>query len=102
MAFVSGYSDNLTINHINGIKTDNHINHLEWVSLARNTQHQWETGLVNLRGENNLHHKLTSKQVVHIRKLLAGGAPAYSLSVIAGVSDSLIYLIRDNRRRLNE
>lgn len=98
MAFVPGYEGDLTINHINGIKTDNRPENLEWVSLARNTQHQWETGLVDLRGENQPGHKLTSKQVVYIRRLLAQGTPAHTLAVIAGVSPSLIALIRDGNR----
>lgn len=98
VAFVDKCDESLSINHINGIKTDNRPENLEWVSLARNTQHQWETGLVNLRGENHPSHKLTSKQVVYIRKLLQQGIPAHTLSVIAGVSDSIIYLIKDGKR----
>lgn len=101
MAFVPGYEASLTINHINGIKTDNRVDNLEWVSLSRNTQHQWEIGLVNLRGENSPTHKLTSKQVVYIRKLLASGVPAHTLAVIAGVSSRLICFIRDGERRLH-
>lgn len=98
MAFVPGYREDLTINHINGNKLDNRVCNLEWVSLARNTQHQWEIGLVNLRGENQPGHKLTSKQVVYIRKLLAQGISAHTLSVIAGVCSSTIDLIRAGKR----
>lgn len=98
IAFVSGYRDDLTINHINGEKLDNRIENLEWVSLARNTQHQWETGLVDLRGEKNPGSKLTSKQVIYIRELLAKGIAAHTLAVIAGVSSSTIDMIRDGKR----
>jgi hypothetical protein len=98
MAFVPGYEDHLTINHINGIKTDNRPENLEWVSLARNTQHQWEIGLTDLRGENAPNHKLTTKQVVYIRRLLSQGIPAHTLSVIAGVSNSLIANIQHGKR----
>jgi hypothetical protein len=98
MAFVPGYKEELTINHINGNKLDNRIENLEWVSLARNTQHQWETGLVDLRGEKQPGSKLTSKQVVYIRELLSKGIAAHTLAVIAGVSSSTIALIRDGER----
>lgn len=98
MAFVPGYREDLTINHINGDKLDNRPENLEWVSLARNTQHQWEIGLVDLRGENQPGSKLTSKQVVYIRELLAKGIPAHTLAVIAGVSSSTIAFIRDGKR----
>lgn len=98
LAFVNGYQEGLTINHINGNKTDNRIENLEWVSLADNTKHQWATGLVNLRGENQPGHKLTAKQVIHIRKALKAGISANSLSIIAGVNPSTIYLIEKGKR----
>lgn len=96
-AFVPGYADGLTVNHIDGQKPNNRPENLEWVSLARNTQHQWETGLVNLRGERQPSAKLTSKRVIYIRRLLAQGIPAHTLAVVAGVSSSTIAFIRDGK-----
>lgn len=98
MCFVHGYKPHLTVNHINGIKTDNRPENLEWVTLSQNSKHEWETGLVNLRGENQPMHKLTQRQVIHIRKALRVGVPANSLSIIANVSPSTIYLIEKGKR----
>lgn len=98
MAFVDGFADRLTINHINGIKTDNRPENLEWVSLAKNTQLQWETGLVDLRGEKQPGSKLTSKRVVYIRALLMQGINAHTIAIVAGVDPTLIYYIRDGKR----
>jgi len=101
MCFVHGYKPHLTVNHINGIKTDNRPENLEWVTLSQNSKHEWETGLVDLRGENHPCHKLTQRQVIHIRKALRLGIPANSLSIIANVSPSTIYLIEKGKRWAN-
>jgi hypothetical protein len=98
MAFVDGYSPELSVNHINGNKLDNRPENLEWVTVAQNTKHQWRTGLVDLRGENQPTHKLTQRQVIHIRKALKLGVPSNSLSIIAGVNSSTIHLIKQGKR----
>lgn len=97
-AFVDGYAQGLTINHINGIKTDNRVENLEWVTLSRNTELQWETGLVNLRGDNHPNRKLSSGQVRIIRDLLRLGATMNQLAVLIGVSISTIKLIKEGKR----
>lgn len=98
-AFVSGYSEELTINHIDGNKLNNFHKNLEWVSLAKNTKLQWQSGLVDLNGENHPLHKLTTKQVVYIRKLLNQGVSAHTLAIIAGVSPGYVSKIHNGKRR---
>ena len=65
-AFVDGFDENLTINHKDGVKLNNVPSNLEWVSLERNSEHEWETKLVNLSGENHPFHILTVDQVKEI------------------------------------
>lgn len=98
MAFVPGYDERASVNHKNGDKTDNRIENLEWVSLQRNTAHAWETGLVDLRGENQPTAKLTAKQVMYIKKLLRDGAGISTVAGATGMSVRLIGLIRDGKR----
>lgn len=101
LAFVSGYFDGATVNHINGDKLDNRSKNLEWVSLAKNTELQWETGLIDLRGEKHPSSKLSPKKVLLIRQKLADGVSKRQIAREMGVSDSLIYKIQRGRAWLS-
>lgn len=45
MAWCEGFSEELTINHINGITLDNRAENLEWISNAENIRKGYATGL---------------------------------------------------------
>lgn len=45
MAWCDGYSDGLTVNHIDGNPLNNNANNLEWVTLKENIALGFETGL---------------------------------------------------------
>lgn len=98
LAFVDGYEDGLVVRHKDGDKMNNTPPNLEWVSKARSSAAAWERGLIPLRGEGQPTSKLSEAQVRCIRRLLDKGVSANSLAVVAGVSSSLIYLIRDGKR----
>lgn len=60
------------INHKSGVKTDDRLSNLEYVTHARNTQHAFETGL-NRRGVDRGWSKLNETAVVEIRRLSRAG-----------------------------
>lgn len=68
------------VNHINGIKDDNRVCNLEWVTKSRNCIHSFEIGLQCNKGVNHPRHKLTESDVLAIRSKRSNGVPARILA----------------------
>jgi hypothetical protein len=68
-SFIENPENKATVNHINGIKTDNRVENLEWNTNLENKQHAINLGLTNLKGTNHPKCKLTEEQVIEIRKI---------------------------------
>ena len=56
------------VNHKDGDKLNNNVKNLEWCTNLENMRHSVETGLRNIKGENNPSAKLKVKDVINIRK----------------------------------
>jgi hypothetical protein len=61
-------NSNLQCNHINGVKSDNRLENLEYCTQSENTKHAFKTGLFSVKkGENNHKAKLKDNDVLFIR-----------------------------------
>lgn len=68
--FVKNLENKPQINHINGDKSNNKLNNLEWTTISENIQHSYNNNLhKKLRGVKNGASKLTETDILEIRKI---------------------------------
>jgi hypothetical protein len=97
-AFLDNKDNKKTINHKNGIKADNRIENLEWVSQKENNRHAWKNGYLQPKiGQNNPAAKLSTRDVVKIKIGLLCGISSGELSNMYGVHKATIKSIRSGR-----
>lgn len=90
----------LHVNHIDGNKTNNHLDNLEAVSCSDNLKHSYKIGMHKPgRGEAAGNSKLKIEEVREIRQLLKEGKLSMpKIGALYGVSGDCIFGIKTNIR----
>lgn len=65
-AFIPNPLNKPDVNHIDGVKSHNYVENLEWVTKSENSLHAYRTGLNSNVGEINPKAKLTENDVIAI------------------------------------
>lgn len=95
--FIENRFNKPCVNHINGIKTDNRAENLEWCTYSENLRHAYNNQLRERPfGENNNMSKLTTKDIEYIRNNYTPRNPEYSMIALSkkfGVHANTIYNI---------
>jgi len=84
------------VNHINGIKTDNSADNLEWCNSKMNIAHAEKMGLRNSRGCNNGMSRLSIDEVKEIRRRVNQGFNKGDLGKMYGIHRATIHKIDKN------
>lgn len=74
----------MSIDHVNGVRTDNRPDNLQYVTHAENMKRAAGLGLM-ARGERHRHARLTEASVLSIRERHAGGETQSSIARSYGV-----------------
>lgn len=91
-AFIPNPENKPQVNHINGIKTDNRIENLEWVTNRENIVHAYATGLAKpLYGEDAGTKKITNNQAIEILNMVG---PNIEIAERYGIDQSTVGFIK--------
>lgn len=99
-AFIGPRPQGMVINHIDGNKSNNSVENLEYCTPSENTLHAIKMGLRSQpKGENHPRAKLTNDQVCQIRDLINQGKMSQrKIARIFGICPATITQIKNGKQ----
>jgi len=90
-AFIGPKAPGMDVNHIDGDKTNNRIENLEYVTRSENLKHSWRIGTsaytpFQERGERHMRAKVRDADVLDIQQAYIAGESRRSIAARYGIS----------------
>jgi hypothetical protein len=96
LAFVGKIPNKMEVNHINGIKSDNRLENLEYVTRSQNEIHKYRVlKKPTIKWEKSNFAKLTREQAFKIKYEETGFQ--YNIAKKYGISKGMVCLIKNNK-----
>lgn len=91
--FLGTRKEGMQVNHIDGVKTNNNVENLEYVTQSENLKHAFRLGLSKARpqhGSHNGYAKLTEEQVLEMREARRKGERYKAIAERYGVHPNTV------------
>jgi hypothetical protein len=97
-AFIPNPEGKSEVNHIDGNKSNNNVDNLEWCTKSENMKHAYKLGLRKNKGDNSPRHKLTENDIRAIRSMLNESIKQSVIAERFGVAPNTISCIKGGSR----
>lgn len=99
-AFLGKCPDGYEVNHKNGVRDDNRLCNLEYLTKGQNNQLSYDSGRRDVAGERNANCKSTLSQIEEVCRILARGDYTTTVEIAerVGVTKHTVRAVRSRRQ----